>query len=60
MCNEAPFVLFHPGGERSLADVDIIKAEASRVILVDLKGQQHPFPGRITLVDLVARRIEVE
>ncbi len=60
MCNEAPFVLFHPGGEKPLGDVDVIRAERDKVVLVDLKGQKTILAGRICLIDLVARRIEVE
>jgi predicted RNA-binding protein len=60
MCNEAPFVLFHAGGEKPLADIDVIRAQGGKVVLVDLRGQQTVLPGRVTLVDLVARRIEVE
>lgn len=60
MCNEAPFVLFHAGGERPLPDIDIIRAEGNKVVLVDLKGQKTVLPGRVSLVDFVARRIEVE
>ena len=60
MCDEAPFMLFHSGGEKSLADIDIIRAEGGKIELVDLKGQQSFLPGRITLVDFIGKRIEIE
>jgi predicted RNA-binding protein len=60
MCNEAPFVLFSSSGERVLADIDIIRVEGGKVVLVDLKGEKSYLSGRITLVDFIARRIEVE
>jgi predicted RNA-binding protein len=60
MCNEAPFVLFSPKGERSLADIDILRVEGGKVVLVDLKGEQSVLPGKVTLIDFIARRVEVE
>ena len=59
MCNESAFVLYHPGGHRHLEDVDILEFKNGTIRLQDMKGNQTVIEGKVRLIDLVNRRIEV-
>ncbi len=59
MCNESAFVLYYPGGHRHLEDVDILEFKNGTIRLQDMKGNQTVIEGKVRLIDLVNRRIEV-
>jgi predicted RNA-binding protein len=59
MCNESAFVLYYPDGHRHLEDVDILEFKDGTIRLQDMNGNQTMIEGKVRLIDLVNRRIEV-
>ncbi len=60
MCGESAFVLYHSEGHRHLEDIDHLKVREGSVILVDMKGLEESFEGKIASIDLVNHRIELK